>query len=318
LSSELAFAATADTSASPYFGSTPAPAANTTSNATGVTHAGGLACFSIEPPAAPTDQPGPRGIPAYRSCDDLCADKHAACTAMTSNMTPMGSCASTYYAIHALPMLRRCTLGAALVLALALWALPAMAQLDGETETPGASCPSGAVAGQAASANWDTIFECNASSDTWQRGPYFLGATSDTCDSNHAGMVQWTGSSVSPNKTFEFCNGTSWTTVNGAATSVPLSGIIAATSSANTNSGANAITWAWNSIASETALALTTTDLTSGTILQVENTSGGNSTGYAGYFENITTGAGYALYALTTGNGNTGYGVYGLDNSVSG
>ncbi len=74
---------------------------------------------------------------------------------------------------------------------------------------------------------------------------------------------------------------------------------------------------AWNSLAGNTALALTTTDLTSGTILQVENTSGGNSTGYAGYFENITTGKGYALYAVTTGKGNTGYAGYFVNTSTA-
>ena len=67
-----------------------------------------------------------------------------------------------------------------------------------------------------------------------------------------------------------------------------------------------------------TALALTTTDQTSGTILEVENTGGNNSTGYAGYFENTTTAAGYALYGITTGSSNSGYGVYSIDNSASG
>ena len=43
------------------------------------------------------------------------------------------------------------------------------------------------------------------------------------------------------------------------------------------------------------------------------------STGtYAGYFDNVTTGAGYAIYGVTTGSGNSGYGVYGIDNSASG
>jgi len=62
----------------------------------------GLACFSIQPPDAPTNGPaGPRRPPqpasTYRSCDQLCADKHAACTATTSTMNPPLSCASVGY-----------------------------------------------------------------------------------------------------------------------------------------------------------------------------------------------------------------------------
>lgn len=76
--------------------------------------------------------------------------------------------------------------------------------------------------------------------------------------------------------------------------------------------------WKWNSLGSNVALSLTTTNLTSGTILQVQNTSGGSSTGYAGYFENITTGAGYALGALTTGSSNTGFAIYGSNPSATG
>ena len=84
-------------------------------------------------------------------------------------------------------MLRGRTLGvAALAFGLALWAKPALAQVDGEKFTPGSGCPAGAVAGSAMVADWDTIFECNGSTQ-WQRGPYFFGSTSDTCDSNHAG-----------------------------------------------------------------------------------------------------------------------------------
>jgi len=81
---------------------------------------------------------------------------------------------------------------------------PALAQVDGESETPGGSCPPGAVTGHAGQPSWDTFFECN-SSNQWQRGPYFFGSTSDTCDSNHAGLTQWTGSVM------EYCNGSAWT-----------------------------------------------------------------------------------------------------------
>lgn len=120
-------------------------------------------------------------------------------------------------------MLRRRTISRIVCLAIfavtccaapALCPSPARAQVDGETETPGHACPTGATPGQAASANWDTIFECNASGN-WQRGPYFFGATADTCDSNHAGMVQWTGSS------FQGCNGTSWSALVQVQSTTP-------------------------------------------------------------------------------------------------
>jgi len=65
-------------------------------------------------------------------------------------------------------MLRRRTLAAALASALlALLATePALAQVDGESVTPGASCPAGAVTGKADKADWDTFFECNASNQS--------------------------------------------------------------------------------------------------------------------------------------------------------
>ena len=91
----------------------------------------------------------------------------------------------------------------ALVLALVLGCAPAWAQVDGEQHTPGSACTFGATAGHGNAPDWDTIFECNGSTQ-WQRGAYFFGSSSDTCDSNHAGLVQWTGS------IFKGCNGSSW------------------------------------------------------------------------------------------------------------
>lgn len=69
-------------------------------------------------------------------------------------------------------MLRRrpliALLAAAVLMALSM--PPALAQVDGESETPGGSCPPGAVTGHAGQPSWDTFFECN-SSNQWQRGP---------------------------------------------------------------------------------------------------------------------------------------------------
>ena len=100
---------------------------------------------------------------------------------------------------------------------------------------------------------------------------------------------------------------------------MPLSGITAATGSNAITGNANYMqTWSWGTLGGNTALALTSTDMTSGTILEIENTYGGNSTGYMVFLEDVTTGAGYALYSLTTGNANTGYAGYFVNTATSG
>ena len=98
---------------------------------------------------------------------------------------------------------------------LAISSTPSLAQVDGERHTPGNSCPSATPAGQ--SADWDTFFQCNGSNQ-WQRGPYFFGASSDSCDSSHEGLTRYDTTAHN----LYFCNGTSWVTVNG--NSAPTSG----------------------------------------------------------------------------------------------
>jgi hypothetical protein len=85
--------------------------------------------------------------------------------------------------------------------------------------------------------------------------------------------------------------GSSWSQAGGAA----LSSITAATTTSSINSAANAITWAWNSLAGQTALTLSSNSATSGTILNVTD-SNAASTGYAGYFSQSGTGTSYGLY----------------------
>ena len=201
-------------------------------------------------------------------------------------------------------MLRRRTLSAALVWAVlvALAAEPALAQVDGESVTPGATCPAGAVIGKADKADWDTFFECNASNQ-WQRGPYFFGATSDTCDSNHAGMVQWTGS------IFQGCNGTSWGPID-ISTSAALSSLLAATATNSIDSGNYAQTWKWGTLTTQTALALTTSSMTTGTLMSLSNTSTANA---AGTVLSITSseigGQALAVTGTSDFNGNVGIGT---------
>ena len=76
----------------------PARADNSHTSDLNAAHGSGLACFSIVPPDVPTSKEAPTTKPAaYPTCDQLCAAKHAACTATTSNMNPMRSCSDTYY-----------------------------------------------------------------------------------------------------------------------------------------------------------------------------------------------------------------------------
>jgi hypothetical protein len=76
---------------------TPVFAADKSSGDNGVVHAGGLMCFSIRPPDTPTKPETKHSPPLYRSCDELCADKNAACTAAVSNFSPPQSCADEGY-----------------------------------------------------------------------------------------------------------------------------------------------------------------------------------------------------------------------------
>ncbi len=57
------------------------------------------------------------------------------------------------------------------------------------------------VAGQSR-ADWDSLFQCIGTA--WQRAPLWLGAATDTCDANHAGIIQWTGTA------FQGCDGSNW------------------------------------------------------------------------------------------------------------
>ena len=129
------------------------------------------------------------------------------------NINPMRACASASYRSRhdALPTPRSREISrAALVLVLGLlWALPSAAD-----ETIGGSCTGGGASAQAGNGNnvW-----CNGS--TYQYPAYWFGSTTSSCGSTTAGMMQWTGSGVSPNNTMEFCNGSSWTAICTGATS---------------------------------------------------------------------------------------------------
>lgn len=71
-----------------------------------------------------------------------------------------------------------------------------------EITTPGNACTTGL-----SRADWDAIYQCV--SGAWRRAALWVGASSDTCDSSHGGILQWTGSA------FQVCNGSKWTAVGG-------------------------------------------------------------------------------------------------------
>lgn len=201
-------------------------------------------------------------------------------------------------------MLRRRPVSAAIAAAvlLSLSSAPARAQVDGEHYTPGASCPPGAVAGQAVTPDWDTFFECNAGGQ-WQRGPYFFGASADTCDSNHAGMVQWNGSA------FQGCNGSAWSALNNGGTTA-LSSLLAATTTNSIDSGTWAQTWAWGTLTNGTALMLTSSSITSGQLLWLYDNSTATGSSQALRIDNSQTGSPYGVYSALSGASNTGYAGY--------
>src|SRR5208282_3513767 len=124
---------------------------------------------------------------------------------------------------------------------------------------------------------------------------------------------------------------TSWVSNAGTA-STALSGITAAIGTASIDSTNKAITWQWGTLSTQTALSLVTSSMTTGTLFSLSNTStpanagkvlsvsnsqGGPSygisstmlsatnTGYAGYFSNATTQAGYGVYGTITGHNNS-------------
>lgn len=85
---------------------------------------------------------------------------------------------------------------------------PAAAQaVDNESHNFGGAC-----SGTQNGADWDTIFQCNGA--TWQRGAYFFGNSSSTCDASHAGLTRYNSGAL------QYCNASAWTSLT-AGCSVP-------------------------------------------------------------------------------------------------
>ena len=109
---------------------------------------------------------------------------------------------------------------------------------------------------------------------------------------------------------------TSWV-ANGGNPS--LSSITSATATNTINSTNFAQTWQWNSLTTQTAFTLSSSSLTNGKILSLQNTAAAaTATGHVLDISNTTTGAGYGVYSAMTGHGNTGYAGYFANTSTTG
>jgi hypothetical protein len=197
--------------------------------------------------------------------------------------------------------------GAALLIAATLLGTaPALAQLGSSCTPGGTTGTGGGWSADSTGNNW----YCNSGTDTVTYPAYQFGATALACSSTGAGMVQWTGSA------FQGCNGASWGPVD-ASTSVALSSLTAATTGNTIDSGANAQVWNWNSLGTGTALTISSTSMTTGTLLSLQDTAiAATSTGKVLNISDTTTGAGYGVYSAMTGAGNTGFALYGTTSTT--
>ena len=103
---------------------------------------------------------------------------------------------------------------------------------------------------------------------------------------------------------------TSWV-ANGGGGASNLSSITSAIATNSIDNAGNAQTWTWNSLTTQTAFTLSSSSLTNGKILSLQNTAAAaTATGHVLDISNTTTGAGYGVYSAMTSHGNTGFAGY--------
>ncbi|AEP09958.1 tail fiber domain-containing protein [Micavibrio aeruginosavorus] len=113
-------------------------------------------------------------------------------------------------------------------------------------------------------------------------------------------------------------DGTNWENAAcGGGGGGAISGLTAATATNTINNLNFAQTWNWNTLTTETALAMASTSMTSGTMLSVSSTNG-TATGTNIYSSINTTGAAKAIYGRSWGTSGTASGVYGEAASAAG
>jgi len=151
--------------------------------------------------------------------------------------------------------------------------------------------------------------------------PYFSGSTSMASSAalTQYGVVYGGGAGGAPAATAAGTTGQVLVANTGAAptwgtSSTALSSITTATGSNTINNGANAQVWQWNSLGTGTAFTLSSSSMTTGTLLSLQDTAvAGTSTGEVLSISDTTTGAGYGVYSAMTGLANTGYAGYFTD-----
>jgi trimeric autotransporter adhesin len=185
------------------------------------------------------------------------------------------------------------------VLLLLLTPSPAHAQAKGAT------CPVNGYTAAATQATGGQNLVC--SSLTWAYVPYQFGASAGTCPGTsnvNLGMIQWTGSA------FQGCTASGWGSLAGGGATA-LSALTSGTAVNTIDNTSMAQTWTWNSLTTQTAFTLSSSSLTNGNILSIQNTAAAaTSTGKVLSISDATTGSGYGVYSVMSGKGNTGYAGY--------
>jgi hypothetical protein len=97
-----------------------------------------------------------------------------------------------------------------------------------------------------------------------------------------------------------------------------LSSLTSATATNSINNTSFPQTWQWNSLTNGTALTISSSSMTTGSLLSLQDTAASaTSTGQVLSISDATTGSGYGIYSAMTGHGNTGYAGYFINTDTS-
>ena len=140
-----------------------------------------------------------------------------------------------------------------------------------------------------------------------------IGSSSTRPGTGVNGMIRYNSST---NAVEGYVNN-AWTSFATAAGGTALSSLTSATTTNNIDNATFAQTWTWNTLTTQNALTLSSSSETTGSLLYLSNTNA-SSTGATLSVTTTSTGAGFAIEGLASGTGNTGYGVYGSNNSATG
>ena len=211
---------------------------------------------------------------------------------------------NTHHLATPCPASARRAAPAVLLTAVFLALLALFSPTPAAAQAQGAACPVNGYTAAATPATGGQNLVC--SSLAWAYVPYQFGASAGTCPGTsnvNLGMIQWTGSA------FQGCTASGWGSLASGGTA--LSSITSATAVHSFDSTNFAQTWTWNSLTTQTAFTLSSSSLTNGAILSIQNTAASaTSTGQVLSISDATTGSGYGVYSSMTGHGNSGYAGY--------